>query len=154
MRRKWVLTGIARAQTFQLQNVRPVKTLILVNRCCAIFKEKCTHLREVPILIGLNKWKLGLPIEVKEGKWFELVATKMRLGWTDQVVYHHITTTSIVTVYRNLIYIDCGCKSDQDLPRSGQGIVLMVESFGVHAKTVVVESEKLTHHIFIKRLPI
>lgn len=61
--------------------------------------KRYTHLDGLPIdnyehansqlLIGIDNWKLGLPSEIKEGRWREPVAAKTRLGWTFHGFYHH-----------------------------------------------------------------
>ncbi|XP_055922260.1 uncharacterized protein LOC129953275 [Eupeodes corollae] len=36
------------------------------------------------ILIGVDNWKLAVPLKVREGSWNQPIATKTRLGWTLQ----------------------------------------------------------------------
>lgn len=55
------------------------------------FIEKQPHLKRLPIepykgalpriLIGLDNWRLGIPLRCEEGEEGDLIATKTRLGW-------------------------------------------------------------------------
>lgn len=78
---------------FVLNDVRTIANLDLPSQSCQA-KEMCkkyNHLKELPIipyknakpelLIGMNNWKVAVPISVREGNWQDPIAVKTRLGW-------------------------------------------------------------------------
>lgn len=79
-------TFLLRARSVQNLGL-PVQTLDIKK-----LKEKCEHLKDLPlpsyknarpsILIGLDNWRLANPLQSREGKINEPIASKCRLGWS------------------------------------------------------------------------
>lgn len=87
------ISGKNRADKYQINNVRTVQSLDLPIQTIKIddISKKLPHLKELSIddldgavpriLIGMNQWKLGFPLEAIESADNNLCATKTRLGW-------------------------------------------------------------------------
>lgn len=78
---------------FILRNVRTVDDLNLPRQSCNVndIKQQYPYLQNIDIqgytdiipeiLIGINHWQLGIPLQTREGRWNQPVATLTRLGW-------------------------------------------------------------------------
>ena len=90
------VSGDQRDDKFTLYDVHTVRNLALPIQSLDMNDviRNHSHLRGLPIksytnakpliLIGLNNWRVAVPIKVKEGGRHEPIATKTRLGWTLQ----------------------------------------------------------------------
>lgn len=139
------------SRKYTLRDVRTVQSLSLPNQTVSAteLQHKYSHLRgtlldgyqaAVPrILIGVDNWKLGLPLEIREGKWTEPVATRTRLGWTvhgNNKSYSD--TTSSATVLHNSFHA-CRCNPDKDLHLMVKDFFSM-ENYGVRKVETLPES--------------
>ena len=88
------ISGISpRHRMFEMQNVHTMRNLALPKQtiCADVLKKKYKFLQDVEfesmnkatptIMIGLKHNKLGLPNDIRQGKWHEPVAAHTRLGW-------------------------------------------------------------------------
>jgi len=90
------ISSASNGKVHKLKDVHTVESLNLhtqsINAADVI--EKHAYLRGLPlpsyenarptILIGVNNWRLAVPLKIKEGKANEPIAVKCRLGWTLQ----------------------------------------------------------------------
>ncbi|XP_036347095.1 uncharacterized protein LOC118756437, partial [Rhagoletis pomonella] len=51
------------------------------------------------ILIGTDNWKLAVPLKIREGSWFQPIASKTRLGWTLQGCHANQSREFMVNVH-------------------------------------------------------
>lgn len=82
------------AKTLRISVAHTVSSLGLPTQSINVEElvRRYPHLKNIPlasynnavprILIGLNNWKLGVPLKIKEGQEPEPIAAKTRLGWT------------------------------------------------------------------------
>ena len=56
------------------------------------------------MLIGADNWKLAIPLKIREGSWYQPIASKTRLGWTLQG-----STTNDAREFRMNIHA-CDCQ--------------------------------------------
>lgn len=113
-------------------------------------QERYAHLREtalegyhaaVPrILIGVDNSKLGLPLEICEGKWTEPVATRTtRLGWTVHGNNKNATDTTSDANTSQHCFHACRCSPDRELHLMVKHFFSM-ESYGVRKVETLPES--------------
>ncbi|XP_073835837.1 uncharacterized protein [Musca autumnalis] len=90
------VSGVKGNSRFMLHDVRTVKNLELPKQTLNfedVVKYK-PHLKGLPvesyvnakptILIGVNNWRVAVPMKIREGGYNQFIATKTRLGWTLQ----------------------------------------------------------------------
>ena len=110
---------------YKLNDVRMINKLSLpiqTNSSQGDIRQQYPHLRELSIetykdavpqnLIGLDNWKLDIPLLIREGSWREPVATQTRLGW----IIHGFNdkTSDSDTNYQHQSFI-CNCNTDTNL---------------------------------------
>ena len=89
-----VISGIGdKHKKFTMNKVQTMNNLALPKQtiCSETLKKKYPFLNDVEfnsmndavptVLIGLKQQKLGLPYEIRQGKWHEPVAARTKLGW-------------------------------------------------------------------------
>ena len=137
------------SKKYQLQNVRTVKSLSLpvqsVDR--TELEKQYEYLRGLPlesysgaipkILIGLDNWKLGLPLEIKEGKWRQPMATKTRVGWIVQGFQENSTQQQSNACHSFHL---CECQPNETL-HSLVKSYFAIENMGVYKSEAAMESE-------------
>ncbi|XP_073821661.1 uncharacterized protein [Musca autumnalis] len=90
------VSGVKGDSRFMLHDVRTVKNLELPKQTLN-FEDVVKynpHLKGLPvesyvnakptILIGVNNWRVAVPMKIREGGYNQFIATKTRLGWTLQ----------------------------------------------------------------------
>lgn len=142
-----VAGDIEGSRRYTLRDVRTVTSLDLPVQSVGNeeLARKYQHLNGVPfadycnaiprILIGIDNWKLGLPTEIREGRWREPVAAKTRLGWTVQGFYHH---QELQPVHHHMHV--CECNNSDALLHAQVKEFFSTENFGVKATTAIIES--------------
>ena len=128
------------AKRYIIQSARTVEKLSLPTQSVDSkeLAEKYPHLKDVPfihfqeavptILIGLDNWKLRIPLFVREGRWQEPVATKTRLGW----VIHGVSEIRHQPALTHRSYHMCECKVENDLHKLVTEF-FSLENFGIKA---------------------
>ena len=117
------ISSIDNSKKYGLSNVRTVKSLNLPKQSISSSIHKrypylqglnLKHYENAcpQILIGLDNAKLAIPIEVKEGKWDEPIASRTRLGWTLHGGMEN-TNNDQLHIFHNLHA--CECNNDQEL---------------------------------------
>lgn len=143
------ISGVGESnKRYRISNVRTVSKLNLVSQTLDKRSIETTykHLKNVPllsyenarpqILIGIEHWQLGMPLEIREGNWGEPIATKTKLGWTIfgvQAPNNHVDV-------QNVHYHTCDeSAADKKLDASVKEF-FSIESFGVKTPDNVLQS--------------
>lgn len=94
------------------------------HRPAEILGEKFPHLSGIPLafyssarpqlLIGNDNANLGLPLQIKDGRWSEPIATKTRLGWTVLGCLQHSKQPGEYSVVHYNFHT-CQCNKDDTL---------------------------------------
>ena len=105
---------------FKLTNVHTVRSLDLPSQTINQMElcKKYPYLTGIPIqsyvnakpsmIIGVDNWRVAVPLKIREGSWGQPIATKTRLGWAIQGNSGNIKSRSWVNIHT------CGCKSEYD----------------------------------------
>lgn len=117
------ISGVhSNSKMFKMHGVNTVKHLQLPSQ--TVNEEtlvKFDYLKRLPItcfengkptiIIGLDNYKLVMPLSTKSGKWEDPIASKTYLGWTIHGVHRHPSNE----VRLNLHRCDCSNKENSDL---------------------------------------
>lgn len=124
------------SKSYELRNVRTVDTLCLPHQSLDYDTtiSKFPYLKGIPfegyanavpqIMIGLDNYKVAIPLKTKDGPWNKPSATKTRLGW---IVFGPLNkespsdnTTSISSVHHSFHTCECQLRDEniQDLVKN------------------------------------
>lgn len=137
------------SRQYKLSGVRTVQKLDLPVQSLKDDQiEGFSYLQDLPIdyyqnekpkvLIGLDNYKLGLTLDIREGGWHEPMATKTRLGWS---VYGPTGVENHLGVASNSVLHMCECNNDATLHQLVKQY-FSLENVGVRSTSKKLESKE------------
>ncbi|XP_036346930.1 uncharacterized protein LOC118756269, partial [Rhagoletis pomonella] len=105
------IPGVTNGRKYKLTDAHTVESLSLPTQTidAGEIMKKYPYLTGLPIesyenarpsiLIGTDNWKLAVPLKIREGSWFQPIASKTRLGWTLQGCHANQSREFMVNVH-------------------------------------------------------